>query len=62
MLAGLAAWSVSALWHRLFFTNARLPLRLPAQKAAALTGAVVALLYVLAREYRREHARYWYDR
>jgi competence protein ComEC len=47
MIAGLAAWSVSALWRRSFFTNARLPLRLPAQKAAALTGAVVALLYVL---------------
>jgi competence protein ComEC len=47
MIAGLAAWAVSALWRRSFFTNARLPLLLPAQKAAALTGAVVALLYVL---------------
>ena len=47
MIAGLAAWAVSALWRRSFFTDARLPLRLPAQKVAALAGAVVALLYVL---------------
>ena len=47
MIAGLAAWAVSALWRRSFFTNARLPLLLPAQKAAALAGALVALLYVL---------------
>jgi competence protein ComEC len=47
MIAGLAAWAVSALWRRSFFTDARLPLRLPAQKAAALAGASVALLYVL---------------
>ena len=47
MIAGLAAWAMSALWRRSFFTDARLPLRLPAQKVAALTGAVVALLYVL---------------
>ncbi len=47
MIAGLAAWAVSALWRRSFFTDARLPLRLPAQKAAALAGACVALLYVL---------------
>ncbi|MCS0632107.1 DNA internalization-related competence protein ComEC/Rec2 [Telluria mixta] len=47
MIAGLAAWAVSALWRRSFFTDARLPLRLPAQKVAALTGAIVALLYVL---------------
>ena len=47
MIAGLAAWAVSALWRRSFFTGARLPLLLPAQKAAALAGAVVALLYVL---------------
>jgi competence protein ComEC len=47
MIAGLAAWAVSALWRRSFFTDARLPLRLPAQKAAALAGATVALLYVL---------------
>jgi competence protein ComEC len=47
MIAGLAAWAVAALWRRSFFTDARLPLWLPAQKAAALAGACVALLYVL---------------
>ena len=47
MIAGLAAWAVSALWRRSFFTDARLPLRLPAQKVAALAGACVALSYVL---------------
>ncbi len=48
MVAGLAAWAVSALWRRSFFIeDAALPLRLPAQKAAALAGALVALLYVL---------------
>jgi competence protein ComEC len=47
MVAGLAALGASALWRRSFFTDARLPLRLPAQKVAALAGALVALLYVL---------------
>ncbi|MBJ7313508.1 DNA internalization-related competence protein ComEC/Rec2 [Rugamonas sp. CCM 8940] len=47
MVAGLAALALSALWRRSFFTHAQLPLRLPAQKVAALTGAGVALLYVL---------------
>jgi competence protein ComEC len=47
MIAGLAAWAASALWRRSFFTGAQLPLRLPAQKVAALVGAGVALLYVL---------------
>jgi competence protein ComEC len=47
MIAGLAALGVSALWRRSFFTGAQLPLLLPAQKAAALAGAVAALLYVL---------------
>ncbi|CAN7418514.1 DNA internalization-related competence protein ComEC/Rec2 [Massilia sp. LjRoot122] len=48
MVAGLAAWAMSALWRRSFFiAGAALPLRLPAQKAAALLGALVALLYVL---------------
>lgn len=47
MLAGLAAWAMSWLWRRSFFTGANLPLHLPAQKAAALAGALVALLYVL---------------
>lgn len=47
MIAGLAALAASSLWRRSFFTNARLPLRLPAQKVAALAGALAALLYVL---------------
>jgi competence protein ComEC len=47
MIAGLAALAASALWRRSFFTDARLPLLLPAQKVAALAGAVAALLYVL---------------
>lgn len=48
MVAGLAAWLVSYLWRRSFFVDgAALPLRVPAQKAAALAGALVALLYVL---------------
>jgi competence protein ComEC len=47
MIAGMAALAVGALWRRSFFTDAQLPLRLPAQKAAALAGAGVALLYVL---------------
>ncbi|CAH0188156.1 ComE operon protein 3 [Massilia sp. Bi118] len=47
MIAGLAALAMSGLWRRSFFTGAQLPLRLPAQKVAALTGAAAALLYVL---------------
>jgi len=47
MVAGLFALLVSALWRRSFFTGADLPLMLPAQKAAALAGVMVALLYVL---------------
>jgi competence protein ComEC len=47
MVAGLFAAAVSWLWRRSFFTSAQLPLRLPAQKAAALAGAGIALLYVL---------------
>ena len=47
MIAGLFALLASALWRRSFFTNAQLPLLLPAQKVAALTGTGVALLYVL---------------
>jgi competence protein ComEC len=48
MVAGLAAWALSMLWRRSFFVDgALLPLRLPAQKAAALAGALVALAYVL---------------
>jgi competence protein ComEC len=47
MLAGLGAWATSWMWRRSFFTGANLPLHLPAQKVAALAGALVALLYVL---------------
>ncbi|MGE5623357.1 MAG: DNA internalization-related competence protein ComEC/Rec2, partial [Bacillota bacterium] len=47
MIAGMVAALVFALWRRSFFTRAQLPLRLPAQKAAALAGALAALLYVL---------------
>ncbi len=47
MVAAMFAGLVFALWRRSFFTRADLPLLLPAQKAAALAGALVALLYVL---------------
>ncbi len=47
MIAGLFAAAVFALWRRSFFTEANLPLLLPAQKAAALAGMTMALLYVL---------------
>ncbi len=47
MIAGLFATVMHFLWRRSFFTGAELPLWMPAQKAAALTAAVTALLYVL---------------
>ncbi len=47
MVAGLFAAIVLALWRRSFFTNAHLPLVLPAQKAAAIAGVAMALVYVL---------------
>lgn len=47
MVAGLFASLIAALWRRSFFTGAQLPLLLPAQKAAALAGVAMALLYVL---------------
>ncbi len=47
MVAGMFAWLAGALWRRSFFTRAQLPLLLPAPKAAALAGAITALLYVL---------------
>jgi competence protein ComEC len=47
MVAGLFAGLVQFLWRRSFFTRAQLPLRLPAQKAAALAGVAMALIYVL---------------
>ncbi|MGN6388973.1 MAG: DNA internalization-related competence protein ComEC/Rec2 [Burkholderiaceae bacterium] len=46
MIAGLFGWLAGALWRRSFFTGAELPLRLPAQKVAALAGALAALVYV----------------
>ncbi len=47
MVAALFAGLILALWRRSFFTSARLPLILPAQKAAALAGMLAALIYVL---------------
>lgn len=47
MVAGLFAGLFQALWRRSFFTRAQLPLLLPSQKAAALAGVAMALLYVL---------------
>jgi competence protein ComEC len=47
MVAGLAALAMSSLWRRSFFTHLQLPLLLPAQKVAALSGACAALVYVL---------------
>ena len=47
MIAGMFALGAGALWRRSFFTDRQLPLLLPAQKVAALAGAVAALLYVL---------------
>lgn len=47
MLAGLAAMAASFLWRRSFFTSARLPLRVPAQKIGALAGLLIAIVYVL---------------
>ena len=46
MIAGLFAGLIYQLWRRSFFLQAELPLSLPAQKAAALAGAVAALVYV----------------
>ena len=47
MIAGLFALAAGALWRRSFFTGWQLPLWLPAQKVAALAGALAAFLYVL---------------
>jgi competence protein ComEC len=46
MIAGMFAAIMAALWRRSFFTRAALPLLLPTQKAAALSGALAALCYV----------------
>lgn len=47
MIAALFAGLILLLWRRSFFTSARLPLLLPAQKAAALAGVLAAVIYVL---------------
>ncbi|NHZ32572.1 DNA internalization-related competence protein ComEC/Rec2 [Massilia rubra] len=47
MVSGLFAALASVLWRRSFFTGAQLSLWMPAPKVAALTGAMVALAYVL---------------
>ncbi|HYC42190.1 MAG TPA: DNA internalization-related competence protein ComEC/Rec2 [Noviherbaspirillum sp.] len=47
MVSGMFAALVLALWRRSFFTGTNLPLMLPAQKAAALAGVGMALVYVL---------------
>jgi len=47
MIASLFGAVVLALWRRSFFTRAELPLLLPAQKAAALAGVTMALVYVM---------------
>ena len=46
MLSGMAAQLMFYLWRNSFFTQSQLPLIIPAQKVAALTGAVIALIYV----------------
>lgn len=46
MVAALAAAMVSIAWRRLSMKSVALPLRLPAQKAAAVAGALVAFVYV----------------
>lgn len=47
MIAALFAGLVFTLWRKSFFTSARLPLILPAQKAAAVAGVAAAVVYVL---------------
>jgi len=46
MVAGLVSNIILYLWSHSLFTRWQLPLRLPAQKAAALSGALTALVYV----------------
>ncbi|MEO7494775.1 MAG: DNA internalization-related competence protein ComEC/Rec2 [Massilia sp.] len=47
MIAALSGLVASSLWRRSFFTDAQLPLLIPAQKVGALAGVLVALMYVL---------------
>lgn len=46
LLSGLFASLMFYLWRHSFFTRYQLPLFLPAQKVAALSGVLMALLYV----------------
>jgi competence protein ComEC len=46
MVAGLFASLMFYLWRHSFFSDAQLPLRIPAQKVAALGGVLMALIYV----------------
>ncbi len=46
MISALLAALVHWLWRYSFFTRLALPLRLPAQKAAAMAGLLAALAYV----------------
>jgi competence protein ComEC len=46
LLSGLFASLMFLLWRKSFFTRYQLPLILPAQKVAALSGVLMALLYV----------------
>ena len=47
MVAAMFGKLMELLWRRSFFTRAQLPLRMPAQKVAALTAFLMALVYVL---------------
>ena len=46
MVAGLGSGIMLYLWRHSFFTRCQLPLRIPAQKMAALVSVLIALLYV----------------
>ena len=46
MVAGLFSGVMYFLWRHSFFTNAQLPLYVPATKIAAIAGVAMALLYV----------------
>jgi competence protein ComEC len=46
MVSGMFAGLMSYFWRRSFFTQMHLPLHLPAQKVAALSAVLMALLYV----------------
>jgi competence protein ComEC len=46
MIAGLFAGLMHFLWRHSFFTRAQLPLLIPAQKIAVLSGLIAAIIYV----------------